>query len=98
MKYSDCSKTELLEEQKACLAAFEGLVNAFFTLGGFAMHGNVMNAQQLLEAQREPEKPPNLQIRVCGWNEYFVRLSKELQDDFIARSLGIEACQREAEA
>ena len=80
------------------MLAFEGLVNAFFRLGGFALHGNVLNAQQLIEAQREPEKHPNLQIRVCGWNEYFVRLSKELQDDFIARSLGIEACEAEAEA
>lgn len=80
------------------LIAFEGLVNAFFRLGGFALHGNVLDARQLMEAQREPEKHPNLQIRVCGWNEYFVRLSKELQDDFIARSLGIEACGAEAEA
>ncbi len=32
MKYSDCSKTELLEEQKACLAAFEGLKEKYLKL------------------------------------------------------------------
>lgn len=73
------------------LDAFEGLIRTFFLLGGFAIHGNVLNTETLLEAQRDPEKHQNLQIRVCGWNEYFVRLSKELQDDFIARSQGIES-------
>ena len=72
------------------LDAFERLIRTFFHLGGFAIHGNVLNTEMLLEAQRCPEKHQNLQIRVCGWNEYFVRLSKELQDDFIARSRGIE--------
>ena len=30
-----------------------------------------------------PEKYATLQVRVCGWNEYFVKLSKVKQDMFI---------------
>ena len=30
-----------------------------------------------------PEKYATLQVRVCGWNEYFVKLSKIKQDMFI---------------
>ena len=32
MKYSDCSKTELLKEQQACLAAFEALKEKYLKL------------------------------------------------------------------
>ena len=34
-------------------------------------------------AAAHPEKYQDLQIRVCGWNEYFVKLSKTKQDMFI---------------
>jgi len=27
---------------------------------------------------------------VCGWNEYFVNMSKTVQDDFIKRITGLE--------
>ena len=45
-----------------------------------------MDAAVLRQAQAHPEKYPHLQVRVCGWNVYFVNLSKEEQDDFIARA------------
>jgi formate C-acetyltransferase len=37
----------------------------------------------LKQAQKDPEKYATLQVRVCGWNEYFVKLTKEMQDKFI---------------
>ncbi len=73
------------------MRAFEGMVKAFFTMGGFCLHGNVLNTATLLDAKAHPENHRGLQIRVCGWNEYFVNLSGELQDDFIARSRGLES-------
>ena len=68
------------------LSDFTSLCRIFFEQGGFAMQGNVVNRETLLEAQREPEKYSTLQIRVCGWNEYFVRMPKSKQDYFIASS------------
>lgn len=68
------------------LEAFYGILDTYFKKGGFAMHGNVFNAETLKAAQREPDKYKNLQVRVCGWNAYFVTLSKAEQDAFIKQA------------
>ncbi|WP_368490883.1 pyruvate formate lyase family protein [Clostridium sp. BJN0013] len=47
---------------------------------------NIINRQTLLNAQEDPEKYSNLLVRVAGYSAYFVELSKELQDDIIARN------------
>jgi len=71
------------------LEVFYQLLRTYFSLGGYGIHGNVMDAAILRDAQAHPEKYPNLQVRVCGWNVYFVNLSREEQNEFIARA---EAC------
>lgn len=68
------------------LTAMYGLVKAYFSMGGLAIHGNVFDAKTLRAAQKNPEKYKNLQVRVCGWNVYFVNLTKEEQDSFIVQS------------
>ena len=68
------------------LEAFYGILKTYFLKGGFAMHGNVFNAADLRAAQQNPEEYANLQVRVCGWNAYFVNLSKTEQDAFIAQA------------
>ncbi len=68
------------------LTAMYGIVKAYFSMGGLAMHGNIFDAKTLREAQKNPEKYKNLQVRVCGWNVYFVNLTKEEQDSFILQS------------
>ncbi|MBE5732437.1 MAG: hypothetical protein E7353_05290 [Clostridiales bacterium] len=62
------------------------VVKSHFANGGFAVHGNVFDKQRLIDAQNNPDKYKNLQVRVCGWNAYFVELSKAEQDVFIANS------------
>jgi len=66
--------------------AFHTLLHTFLSLGGFAIHFNILTPQILREAQKEPEKYQNLQIRLCGWNVRFVDLSKAEQDEFIRQS------------
>ncbi|MBQ7660641.1 MAG: hypothetical protein IJS44_01125 [Clostridia bacterium] len=73
------------------LCAMLAMVRTYFEKGGFAIQGNVVSAATLIDAQKNPEKYQNLQVRVCGWNEYFVNMKRELQDDFIARAGGIES-------
>ena len=68
------------------LEAFYALLLTYFKQGGFALHGNVFRAEDLKMAQAEPKKHKNLQVRVCGWNAYFVELSKAEQDAFIRQS------------
>ncbi|MBO5224062.1 MAG: hypothetical protein J6C23_06100 [Clostridia bacterium] len=62
------------------------VIRSHFATGGFAVHGNVFDKQKLIDAQNNPDKYKNLQVRVCGWNAYFVELSKAEQDVFIANS------------
>ncbi len=68
------------------LDAFYGLLITYMKKGGFAMHGNVFDAKTLRAAQIEPEKYKNMQVRVCGWNAYFVDLSVEEQNAFIKQA------------
>jgi formate C-acetyltransferase len=65
------------------LADFISLIEIFFANGGFALQGNVFNKETLIKARENPEKYSTLQVRVCGWNEYFVKLNKVTQDMFI---------------
>ncbi len=67
------------------MAAFMALAKTYFSQGGMTLQGNIFSLEDLIEAQKNPEKYANLQVRVCGWNEYFVKMKKEKQDDFIKR-------------
>lgn len=70
------------------LDAFFGILTTYFKKGGFAMHGNVFDALTLKKAQNDPQKYKNLQVRVCGWNAYFIDLTKAEQDAFIKQAEG----------
>ena len=65
--------------------AFASLARTYFACGGMVFQGNVFSIEDLYAAQQNPEKYANLQVRVCGWNEYFGKMSEEKQNDFIAR-------------
>ena len=71
------------------LDAMKGLLFTYFKRNGIVIQFNVFNAEELEEAQRNPEKYANLQIRVCGWNVRFVELAKEEQDAYIQRAKNI---------
>ena len=65
------------------LADFISLIKIFLDNGGFCIQGNIVSQATLKDAQLHPEKYATLQVRVCGWNEYFVKLDKVKQDMFI---------------
>lgn len=62
------------------------LVRTYFKMGGHSIQGNIFDADVLRDAQAHPEKYRTLQVRVCGWNVYFVNLSRTEQDLFIAQT------------
>ncbi len=47
---------------------------------------NVVNGEELLKAQKEPEKYRNLTIRVAGYTAYFTELAEDLQNEIIERT------------
>lgn len=55
-------------------------------LKGSHIQINVVSAEKLRKAQKEPEKYRNLVIRVTGYSAFFVELSKEVQEDIIERT------------
>ncbi len=57
---------------------------------GQSLQFNVFRTETLRDAQENPEKYKNLQVRVCGWNVLWNNMSREEQDAYIERSENIQ--------
>jgi len=62
------------------------LVRGYFRLNGHHVQFNVVDADLLREAQRNPEEHRDLIVRVAGYSDYFCDLGRSLQDEIIART------------
>lgn len=63
------------------------MLRAFFNrLHGFHIQYNVVDRDVLIDAQAHPERHRDLIVRVAGYSAFFVVLSKQTQDDIIART------------
>ncbi len=63
------------------------LVRTFFNaLHGFHVQYNVVSRETLLDAQIHPENHKDLIVRVAGYSAFFNVLSRQTQDDIIART------------
>ena len=68
------------------LAALEALLTGFVELGGYFMQVDVIDAEVLKEARKNPEAYKTLSVRVSGWNARFVTLTPKWQDMIIERT------------
>jgi len=63
------------------------IVEAYLELGGRELQINPISSETLIDAQAHPENYPDLSVKVTGYSARFIDLTKELQDDIIARTV-----------
>ena len=62
------------------------LIRTFVDLKIFHMQINVVSTDTLRAAQQEPDEYNDLVVKVAGYNAFFTKLNKPLQDSIIART------------
>jgi len=66
---------------------FEALFAAYWAGGGQQASFAILNKGDLEAARKEPEKYPNLMVRLGGWTARFVELEPFIQEEILARTL-----------
>jgi trans-4-hydroxy-L-proline dehydratase len=78
--------TPQLLASQAGLDALVALMRTYFKMGGHHIQFNVVDAETLRAAQRNPQQYRHLIVRVAGYSDYFCDLSETLQNEIIART------------
>ncbi len=76
---------EFLDTEKGITNVMH-LIRSYFKLDGHHIQFNVVKADTLRKAKKDPDKYRDLIVRVAGYSDYFVDLTDELQDEIIRRT------------
>jgi pyruvate-formate lyase len=71
---------------EAGILAIAGMLRAFVRLGGFYLNVDIVDPAMLRDAQKHPDKYPNLVVRIAGWCARFHTLDKDWQEMVIRRA------------
>jgi len=76
---------EFFEDDEA-IRNMTKLVRSYFRMDGHHIQFNVVSADTLREAQKNPENYRDLIVRVAGYSDYFNDLGIDLQEEIILRT------------
>jgi formate C-acetyltransferase len=76
---------DLLQDEKGT-AALVHLIRSYFKMDGHHVQFNVVDEKTLRAAQTHPENYRDLIVRVAGYSDYFVDLTRALQEEIICRT------------
>ena len=69
-------------------ALLRDMTRTYFEKGGMEVQYNVVSAEIMRAAQKDPASYRDLVVRVAGYSAYFVELPLDLQNDIISRTEG----------
>src|SRR4030043_702019 len=64
---------------------FKSFLRGYAENGGTALQLNMIDADMLCDAQKNPDAYRHLVVRITGYNAYFTSIGRELQNEIIAR-------------
>lgn len=76
-----------LAADKKGIEIVSDLIQTHFKQGGTLININVLDAEKLMEAHRNPELYPDLVVRVTGFTAYFASLSPQFRELVVQRFL-----------
>jgi len=80
LKFSETKKSQDFAEKLV------DLTESYMMRGGMELQINVVDRNKLLKAQKDPQNYQDLVVRIAGYSDYFVNLSKEMQEEVIMRT------------
>jgi len=75
-----------IHKAPGAVAALTAVLKAFMAKGGFYLQIDIVDPEMLKQAKADPDRFPNLVVRISGWSARFASLSEEWQDMIINRA------------